>query len=543
MADNLTGLIAKYSYLGPNRVSSRTNGNGTYTLYTYDAARRMTNITHFGSNGVAFESHSFGWDPIYNKTQHSYLRTALPNITRYFTNDSANRLTGSVAPWRTNIYALDGVGNRTNGYEFNSVNEYTNTPFGTNVFDANGNLIQTSYTNGTTVYSYDYRNLVVSAQPSLSSTTFYIYDAFGRRVAKAAGGATTRFFYDGWQELEEQSNGVTLATYVSGNYIDEALTMRRGGTDYYYHADDLCDVTALTDVSGNLVERYDYDDYGQILSSTNGQPIFGIQSALGNPLFFNGRRCDPETGLYFYRTRYLHPTFGRFTSRDEIGVWGDLRSAGNGYTYVANLPTVKTDPLGLFTDEEIIGRHEVPKKESRACRYARRTGKFRVFITLTGIGSTATDISEGLSQERELARKRLYVTFDIPYTGSYLLETYQMPKMPEDGAWNWAAAKKCDLNPADTCVEVMAISGHASEIAGAELVDGKRVRQNLQTLRKTKFCTPCTLFLAGCYTEGMAPEAAQITGCTTYGTKVTASAGVWSIGQEIWAKPVEPKKE
>jgi RHS repeat-associated protein len=335
---------ATFSFIGPGRLESRTNGNGTYTLYAYDGARRETNITHYGVGGIPFESHDFTWDPAYNKAQHSYLRADLPNVSRFLTNDSLNRLVGSVAPWATNLYALDGLGNRTNGYEFNSVNEYTNTPFGANTFDANGNYTQANNTDGTTTYVYDYRNLMVNLQPPLSSTTFYTYDALGRRVAKSSGSGTTRFLYDGWRELEEQADGVTQAAYIYGDYIDDIITMRRLGSDYYYHSDDLYNVTALTDSAANVVERYDYDDYGRPLNATNGQPILGAPSSVGNALLFTGRRLDPESGLYYCRNRYLEPRNGRFMTRDLEGYLQGM----NLYEYANSGPAGAVDPLGLL---------------------------------------------------------------------------------------------------------------------------------------------------------------------------------------------------
>ena len=39
--------------------------------------------------------------------------------------------------------------------------------------------------------------------------------------------------------------------------------MQRGGSDFYYHTDDLYNVMALTDGVGDVVERYEYSDYGQ----------------------------------------------------------------------------------------------------------------------------------------------------------------------------------------------------------------------------------------------------------------------------------------
>jgi RHS repeat-associated protein len=55
---------------------------------------------------------------------------------------------------------------------------------------------------------------------------------------------------------------------------------------------------------------------------------------------------DDEIRFYYYRTRHLDSRSGRFTSRDNIGIWEDLQNLGNGYTYVGNSPYTFTDPQG-----------------------------------------------------------------------------------------------------------------------------------------------------------------------------------------------------
>ena len=72
----------------------------------------------------------------------------------------------------------------------------------------------------------------------------------------------------------------------------------------------------------------------------------GDPSSIGNPYLFTGRSYDAETGLYWYRTRYLDPVAGRFTSRDTIGPWGDPAELGNAYAYVGNNPWTWVDPYG-----------------------------------------------------------------------------------------------------------------------------------------------------------------------------------------------------
>jgi RHS repeat-associated protein len=188
----------------------------------------------------------------------------------------------------------------------------------------------------------------------------YQYDALGRRVVKIAhlpALKETRFFYDGARVIEEQdTTGMTEATYVYGTWIDEVLRMERGGQEVYYHQNALGSVIGLSDSAGNVVERYRYDAYGQVTVTDGvGNPVADnawgtAHSALGNPYMFTGRRWDEETGLYYYRARYYDGELGRFLQRDPIGVWGDEYNLGNIYAYVGNNPANRVDLLGLQQD-------------------------------------------------------------------------------------------------------------------------------------------------------------------------------------------------
>ncbi len=199
--------------------------------------------------------------------------------------------------------------------------------------------------------TYDYADRMVEyLDIATGQRHTYAYDALGRRIARIADADgvadQTRYFYDGWQVVEEQDGaGASRATYVYGRGIDDVLNMQRDGADRYFHNDDLFSVMAVTDAAGVVVERYDYLDYGQPqITDADGTPL--AQSAIGNVYLFTGRRFDPESGLYYYRRRYLDPHAGRFTTRDTIGIWGDEANLGNGYTYGASNPATHTDPMG-----------------------------------------------------------------------------------------------------------------------------------------------------------------------------------------------------
>jgi RHS repeat-associated protein len=134
-----------------------------------------------------------------------------------------------------------------------------------------------------------------------------------------------------------------LALYTYGAGIDEPLTMECNGQTYYYHRDALGSVTELSDASGAIVERYEYDVYGAV-TIYDADWITRTVSAAGNPYLFTGRRFDPESGNYYYRARVYSPALGRFLSMDPLGFEaGDY----NLYCYVFGNPTTMVDPTGL----------------------------------------------------------------------------------------------------------------------------------------------------------------------------------------------------
>ena len=282
-----------------------------------------------------------------------------------------------------------------------SLNQYSRSASETALeYDANGNLIAARAARAGVdpvaapaprrTFQYDYANRLVRClafdDRDREVETAFAYDALGRRVQKtvkqtndlgAVESSTVNFFYDGDQIIEETDDsltapgggpfgGQTRATYINGLYVDEPLQMRRKGAPgapdsvYYFHRDDLYSIVALTDSTGAVAERYDYDDYG---APTFLNPDGSVQlkadstteasnsSALNNRYLFTGREWDPELNLFFYRSRYYDPRMGRFTQIDSIGVWGDAGNVGNEYAYLANRPIAGLDPFGLMTWE------------------------------------------------------------------------------------------------------------------------------------------------------------------------------------------------
>ncbi|WP_390895620.1 RHS repeat domain-containing protein [Stieleria tagensis] len=102
-------------------------------------------------------------------------------------------------------------------------------------------------------------------------------------------------------------------------------------------------VTALTDSSAVIKERYAYDAYGG-LSVFDGSGTARTTAAEGNRYTYTGREWDEKLALYHYRARMYDPICGRFCSRDPIGFEG---SEWNLYESVESNPIDGRDPLGM----------------------------------------------------------------------------------------------------------------------------------------------------------------------------------------------------
>ncbi len=65
--------------------------------------------------------------------------------------------------------------------------------------------------------------------------------------------------------------------------------------------------TVLADSSATVTDSYEYDAFGNEISSTGSTP---------NVYMYRGEAFDSDLGLYYLRARYYNPLTGRFMSRD-----------------------------------------------------------------------------------------------------------------------------------------------------------------------------------------------------------------------------------
>jgi YD repeat-containing protein len=142
------------------------------------------------------------------------------------------------------------------------------SPFGSTAItpshDDNGNLTD----DGTYKYTYDAWNRLVKA--TLDDTDITIqqaeFDGLGRRIKKTVTNSgdldgTTVYLYHRHQIIETRngSDEVTLQVYPGTRYIDEVVGLRvKDQGRLYAHQDANWNVTALTDLTGRVIEQYWY---------------------------------------------------------------------------------------------------------------------------------------------------------------------------------------------------------------------------------------------------------------------------------------------
>jgi len=98
------------------------------------------------------------------------------------------------------------------------------------------------------------------------------------------------------------------------------LASAKTTVDQFLYAlqDQQFNILAITDDTGEVVERYEYSLYGE-RTIMNDTFVVLYRSAFAMNCGFQGLYHDLETGLIYNRARMLDPVTGRFIQRDIRG--------------------------------------------------------------------------------------------------------------------------------------------------------------------------------------------------------------------------------
>ena len=320
-----------YNYSRGWHLTEKADGiKNTSDKYTYDSYYRLKEVKYDFVNNAATRTDNFYQDGVHNIEQSTE-----NGVTYAWGVDKLNRLRDKKVG-----------GNTAVTYKYDKRNNMIGEDFdGSNPVDIS--------------YIYDDLNRLIEVKDGSNNTiATYTYDAFNRRITKTVGSTTERYSYDDWDIVEIATNSNNYTNIIDSGtdrHIAIEVTSNNVSTLYYFLTDERGNVTALTDVNGNVLERYRYRVYGdfEILDSQFAPKNCNNQTCYATNLhnfLWGGSLYEPETNLYWMRNRYYHIDMHRFINQDPIGIWGDANNLGNGFAYVAGMVIEASDPTGLEYD-------------------------------------------------------------------------------------------------------------------------------------------------------------------------------------------------
>jgi RHS repeat-associated protein len=322
--NSLSGAVLKqygYSYdFARNRLSEKiqngTNSSLSLNTASYNVLDQLTNITSTGGpmlfagdidkTGAVMVAGA--WAGMYQQTNF----TAYPTV--------------AVGTNTVPVVAVDYYGNfRTNQYQV----VVTNNGFtAVLTYDLNGNETSSVTSTQTNTYEWDAANRLTAINSGTNRSEF-TYDGVGRRVQiieKQNGTpvSTNKFLWCGMalSEVRDNTGATVLKRYLAGG-------QQVSGTSFLVTGDHLGSVREMTDTTGAIRARYEYDPYGRQTK---------VQGDQNSDFTYARMYSHKPSGLLLALFRTYDPNIGRWLSRDPLG---------GSYGYAANSPFNFMDPLGL----------------------------------------------------------------------------------------------------------------------------------------------------------------------------------------------------
>jgi RHS repeat-associated protein len=318
----------------PERVVS--SGGVLDYYHVYD---RNGNVEHIANNLVP------GYDPRDRWMEYDALDRLTAVGSASFGGDHWHRMTydalDNLKSWK-----LQGVKDYAE-YIYDARNRLTSIRNGAAAtvvgleYDLQGNL----YNKNGLIHRFDFGNRL----RSVDGKEAYRYDGLGRRVLSwrwptptmPQGSLALSMYSQAGQLLyEEDHHAAPMVAkehiYLAGSVI--ATRENKWGVSLevkYQHTDALGSPVAVTNASGQVIERLDYEPWGAII----GKPAH-------NGIGFTGHVMDGATGLTYMQQRYYDPSLGRFLSVDPVTAYGGDWRYFNRYHYAAGNPYKYVDPDG-----------------------------------------------------------------------------------------------------------------------------------------------------------------------------------------------------
>ncbi|TDC28023.1 hypothetical protein E1265_00350 [Streptomyces sp. 8K308] len=421
LSETVNGRRLTLTYDANWRVTSRETPSGHVSRWAYDTEGACTSLTT-GRHRLAFEHDVTGretgrrigerlflaqnWDMdgrlsgqtlttsaidherVVHRRAYAYRPDGyLSGITDQagttaFTLDAVGRVTAVTSPAGTESYAYDPVGNQaearwslagtpdeTSGDRAYQGTLLTRAGQVSYAYDRAGRVVlrrrrRLSHKPDTWHYTWDAQDRLIEVRTPDQTTWRYVYDPFGRRIAKervdADGSVAERIDFTWWlTSLVEQravsSERAGLAETTTWDHIGHlpvaqtearsappAGGIRREAEREEFDRRFYAIITDLIGTPTHLVTEGGKVAW-QGRTTLWGIPVAEARGTASTPLRFPGQYADEESGWHYNYHRHYDPATARYISPDPLG----LDPAPNHYGYPPN-PFGWTDILGLY---------------------------------------------------------------------------------------------------------------------------------------------------------------------------------------------------
>ena len=358
-----TNVLNTVAYRGFGALKSLNYGNGRRLQVGYNTSRQQpvsmkVDMASNPSDKIIDYAYEY-YDA--NGNNNNRILKITDNVdTGYTTNytyDDYNRLSNASASAYSRSYFHDEWGNiknfsgltlnyATNASGAPATNRISTAVIGsttyTHSYDTAGNMTG----DGQQTFSYDGANRLKEVGTGGQNT--YGYDGNGMRVRVVSGGGLPTFYVRSsvlGQVAFEVNQNLVLRAYV--NAAGKVVAQQsRDGQFYWLHTNHLGSGTKLTDSTGAVKSRAEFDPYGQTLLEWSSSGDTNL-----NTKKYTGYERDDATGLDYANARMYNNGRGRFMQADPS--WAKATNyrrpeSLNRYTYVFNDPVNFIDPGGAI---------------------------------------------------------------------------------------------------------------------------------------------------------------------------------------------------
>gem|GEM_PF-289106 len=254
------------AYDARGRLASQTDQNGYTTRYRYDGLDRLIGVTDPATHAWAYTYNSVNeltaiTDPNGNKTSYQY--DSQGRLVK--TTNAAGQESTSLYDSRGNLVASVDFAGVATTYQYDGGDRLTQIKVGGKTiaitYNANSQIETVTDENGTTRYTYNSMNLLISERKPDGATLSYEYDGAGRQTKLTTPHGSTIYSYDILGRLKtvtDRDNAVTTYEYdPNGNLISVAYSNGMT-TSYRYNSVNALIREWINDKDGDLVREYAY---------------------------------------------------------------------------------------------------------------------------------------------------------------------------------------------------------------------------------------------------------------------------------------------